>query len=514
MKIKNTYICKLGLILSILLSLSSCDDYLDKQPSKGSGIPITEYEHLSGILSRYSSFNSESNHQFIFSTDSYEIIPELYMANPGVFADDVLSQSLWEVEYLYNNDDNKSYWGNEFSTMYTANLVLSYVGDINATEDQKSELKAESHLMRAYSYFNLVNTYCLPYTEKTKNELGLPLKKTTSYEEDLTRVSLEKTYQFIEEDIKKALKVKASAKANRRWRGNVAAANGLAARFYLLLGDYEKAMQYANTALSDYSELVDYNSDMSFVSYDELINAYTGNSEYVTIDYPYTSDVNTGADAVSIANYKGNYYDRLVYNSAGRGWYVPSQKLLNLYNHDYDLRYKYHMVEDYSYAKGMDDPAYSYPGYIEWGYQISSGPCTSEMLLIKAECLARQNKIAEAMSVVNQLRVSRFSTDTPAEILNLTAASKEEAVNLIIDERQREMPFTQRWFDIRRCNSNQESYDDIVLEKQFFPVNKFGPLTNDPMQVYKLENGSRRYAIPIPADEIDASRGVIKQNTY
>jgi SusD family. len=512
MKINNIY--KLGLILSAILFCSACDDFLDKQPSKGSGIPISKYEHLSGMLSRYWSFNTESNHQFIFSTDSYEVIPELYMANPGVFADDVLSQSLWEVEYLYNNDDNKQYWGNEFSTMYTANLVLSNVDNIDATEDQKSELRAESYLMRAYSYFNLVNTYCLPYTDKNKSELGLPLKTTTSYEEDLTRVSLEETYQFIEKDIIEALKIKTSATANRRWRGNIAAANGLAARFYLSLGDYGKALQYANTALSDYSELVDYNTDMSFVSYDELINAYTGNSEYVTIDYPYTYDVSTGADAVSIANYKGNYYDRLVYNGAGRGWYVPSQKLLNLYNQTYDLRYKYHIVEDYSYAKGMDDPAYSYPGYMEWGYEISSGPCTSEMLLIKAECLARQNKISEAMLAVNQLRVTRFSTDTPAEILNLTAASKEEAVNLILDERQREMPFTQRWFDIRRCNSNQDSYDDIVLEKQFFPVNKFGPLTNDPLQLYKLEKDSRRYAIPIPADEIDASRGVIKQNTY
>ncbi|PKQ63281.1 hypothetical protein BZG01_16300 [Labilibaculum manganireducens] len=514
MKLKNILFWKLGVLVGSLLLFSSCDDYLDEQPSKGSGIPISTYEQLSGILSHYSSFNSETNMELILAGDSYEVSTELYQANPGQFKDDVLSQSLWEVENLYNSYSNQALWEGEFGTVYKANLVLTNVGNVSGTTDQKEEMKAEAHLMRAYSYFSLANTYCLPYNDKNKNEMGLPIKKSTSYEEDLSRVSLETTYQFIEEDIQEALKLKMSATAKRNWRGNVAAANGLAARFYLLKGDYTKAMTHANTALADYSELVDYNTDMSFESYEVIINSSSDNYEYISIDYPYTWDINTGADALLVANYKGNYYDRGVYNGGGDGWFIPSAKLLALYDQTYDLRYKYHIVEDFSYEYGMDDPSYSYPGYVQWSYKISSSPCSAEMLLIKAECLARLGNFTEAMNVVNQLRVTRYSTETPANVLNLTAASKQEAVKLILDERQREMPFTQRWFDIRRCNSNSDSFDNIVLEKRFYPVNKLGPLTNDPIKTYRLEPGSRRYAVPIPSDDIAAGRGVIKQNTY
>ncbi|MDQ1770641.1 RagB/SusD family nutrient uptake outer membrane protein [Labilibaculum sp. A4] len=513
MKRKNILFWKLGVLVSSLLLFSSCDDYLDKQPSKGAGIPITTYEQLSGILSRYSSFNTDANKQLILASDSYEVSPELYLARPSNFSDDGMSQSLWEVEYLTDSYSAKGSWGGDFGIIYNANLVLTNVDHVSGTLEQKEEMKAEAYLIRAYSYFNLVNTFCLPYTEKNKNEMGLPIKKSTSFEEDLTRVSLEATYQFIEDDIQEALKLKMSATAKRNWRGNVAAANGLAARFYLLKGDYTKAMIHANTALADYSELVDYNTEMSFEEEEVMINGSTDDYEYVTINYPHTWDISTGADALLVANYKGNYYYRNVYHS-NDGWFVPSAKLLSLYNQTYDLRYKYHIVENLSYDWGMDDPAYSYPGYVQWSYQISSGPCSAEMLLIKAECLARLGDYTEAMNVVNQLRVTRFSTETPVNVLSLTASTKQEAISLILDERQREMPFTQRWLDIRRCNSNNDPNDDITLVKTFFPVNEFGVLKNDPIKEYRLAPDSRRYALPIPADDITASRGVIKQNTY
>ncbi len=85
---------------------------------------------------------------------------------------------------------------------------------------------------------------------------------------------------------------------------------------------------------------------------------------------------------------------------------------------------------------------------------------------------------------------------------------------MILDERQREMPFTQRWFDIRRCNSNNDSFDDITLVKSFYPVQQTAVLKNDLVREYKIEPNSRKYAAPIPSDELVVSKGVIKQNIY
>lgn len=515
MKVKCNIGWPLALLGGALLALTSCDSYLDESPSKGSGVPLTTIDQLSGLLSRNNSFQGEASTMQIFASDSYEVSPELYNANPSDFDPNVLSTSLWEVQNLETDQSNLSSWSWGFSQVFDANIVLVNLKDVSGTQEQKEQISADAHLIRAYTYFTLVNTYCLPYCEKNKKELGLPLKRSTSYDENIARATLEDTYAFIEEDINEALKLKASATLRKTWRGNIAAANGLAARFYLTKGNYKEALKHANAALADYSELVNYNSDMSTVTYTTTINGSSDNPQEVDIVYPSLYDINSGADWYLIAKYKGNYYHRWVYN--GSGWYVPSAKLLGLYDKTYDLRYKYHIVQNYSYEMGMDDPAYSYPAYMAWSSVIESGPCSAEMLLIKAECIARDPQLgtaADAMAVVNTLRVKRFSTEAPANVVNLTASSREEAIKLILDERQREMPFTQRWFDIRRCNSNEVSFDDITLKKSFYPILKTGPLKNDPVKEYKLEPNSRRYAAPIPKDDITASRGVLKQNTY
>ena len=505
---------KLAFVASAIFCIASCDDYLDEMPSKGRGVPITKIDQLNGLLSNMYYLESERNDFAIYASDSHEVTPELYSANPSLFSPINLSLNLWEVQNAENNADNLALWAGEYKKIFTANIILSAVGDVEGTEGEKNQIKAEAHLLRAYSYLTLANIYCLPYSERSKSEMGLPIKRSTSYEENVARVSLEETYNFIESDILEALKVKTSAKGKRNWRGNIAAANGFAARFYLSKGDYKQALNYANAALDDYNVLVNYNVDMSTTTLDITINGSTI-PQTVTLSFPHTFDINIYSGWNLLANYTGFYYYRRLFNY--NEWFVPSAKLLGLYDQAYDLRYQYNIVQNYSYYKGMTDPAYSYPGYCDFNSCSLSGPSSAEMLLIKAECIARDpslGSVADAMSAVNTLRAMRFSSSAPADVVNLSAFTGEEAVMLILDERQREMPFTQRWFDIRRCNSNEVSFDDITLVKNFYPVQQTAVLEYDPVMEYRIDPSSRRYAMPIPGDELVASRGVIKQNTY
>ncbi|MGE0076682.1 MAG: RagB/SusD family nutrient uptake outer membrane protein [Bacteroidales bacterium] len=514
MKTINISYIKLVIIASAALILTSCNDYLDEIPSKSSGVPITKIDQLNGLLSNVYYLETERNDLITYGSDSYEVTPELYNAAPYLFSSVSMCYNLWEVQEVETDPDNLSFWAGEYKKIFTANIILLTVGDVDGTEEEKNQIRAEAHLLRAYSYLTLVNTYCLPYCEKNKSEMGLPIKRSTSYEEDVARASLETTYNFIEEDINEALKVTTSAKSKRNWRGNIAAANGLAARFYLIKGDYSQALQYANAALDDYDELVNYNSDMSTVTNEITING-SSESEVVTLTFPYTFEFNIYSGWNLLANYKGSYYYRRLFNYYQ--WFVPSAKLLSLYDKTYDLRYQYNIVQNYSYYKGMTDPAYSYPGYCDFDYCSLSGPSSAEMLLIKAECIARDpslGSVADAMSAVNILRAMRFSSSAPAEVVNLSAATNEEAVLLILEERQREMPFTQRWFDIRRCNSNSDSFDDVTLTKSFYPVQQTAVLDGDPVKEFSIDPNSRKYAAPIPSDELVASKGVIKQNTY
>jgi hypothetical protein len=160
----------------------------------------------------------------------------------------------------------------------------------------------------------------------------------------------------------------------------------------------------------------------------------------------------------------------------------------------------------------MTKPSYNYPGYVFFFKdRIPSGPTVAEMYLIKAEALARMNKPTEAMAQLNILRASRME---PGPWVDLTAANQDDAIKKVIDERRREMPFVQRWYDIRRYNNNDYAGDDVDLTRTFYPYTVANVQASSPVKTYSLNKDSRRWAAPIPRTEIISSNGEIEQNTY
>ena len=119
------------------------------------------------------------------------------------------------------------------------------------------------------------------------------------------------------------------------------------------------------------------------------------------------------------------------------------------------------------------------------------------------------------MATVNKLRDARMDKDAPAEAKYLQASTKDEAIQLILDERYREMPFTMRWFDVRRLNHNEDPNDNVGdIVRTYFPYNSAAVLDKEPLKTYTLKPGDRAYAAPIPQKDIDASTGAIEQNKY
>ena len=238
------------------------------------------------------------------------------------------------------------------------------------------------------------------------------------------------------------------------------------------------------------------------------IDAGTPQQQSVTIKFPYTHD--NQSDFTDMLGWKEFLYFRMLNHESW--WYIPSQNLLNLYDQTNDLRYRYHIVEGYSYDRGLAKPSYNYPGYIFFFKdRIPSGPTVAEMYLIKAEALARTNDVAGAMTAVNTLREKRM---LPGAWVNLSAINKDDAIKKVAEERRREMPFVQRWYDLRRYNNNEDPNDDVNLSKTFYPYTNSAVLSTQPVQSYTLPKGSRRWAAPLPRTEIISSDGVIEQNTY
>lgn len=515
------------LLLTLLASCSKIDNFLGVFPSKSSSKPLATIEELDGLLGLYSSFYTESSAALFAGQDDFGLIKEIHDSYAGIYSGTSMPYhfypAVWDVPNVETSGDRG--WAEGWGKIFRANMVFVNVDNVTGTAAQKAELVAEAHFIRAYDMYTLANIFCLPYTisnTKNKDELGLPLKQSTSFDESVARATLEETYKFIEADLTEALKIttpliRATDGILRSWRGNKTAVKAFAARYYLYQGDYTKALNYANLALGEYSTLVDYNLNNKVGGMTwGLPKAYTidqGTPQQlsVTLKFPYGHDNQT--DVTDRMAWKESLYMRFMYN--GSWWFIPSRELLALYDKTYDRRYEYNYVQGYSYDRGCIKPSYSYPGYIRFFKDnLPSGPTVAEMYLIKAECQARLNQVTEAQTTINILRAKRINSTAPSSVINLSFANQTDAITKILQERRRELAFVQRWFDVRRLNNNDNTADDVVMTRSFYEYSSSAILNLGGLKTYTLPKDSRRFAVPIPITDIVSGNGVIKQNTY
>ncbi|MCT4623774.1 MAG: RagB/SusD family nutrient uptake outer membrane protein, partial [Schleiferiaceae bacterium] len=135
---------------------------------------------------------------------------------------------------------------------------------------------------------------------------------------------------------------------------------------------------------------------------------------------------------------------------------------------------------------GKIDFEWSAPGTKLYYYYYGStgspyGLTVPEMLMVRAECNARAGNTALAMDDVNFLRKHRIAT---AAYADLTAADATEALNIVKEERRRELAFTGiRFSDIRRYNAYDNANISIV-----HPVNG---------ENFTLAPGDNKWVLPI-----------------
>lgn len=518
---KKHIILSLGLAV-MLPALTGCDDYLDKDPSKSSSKTITEASQLDALLASYSSLYSEYNYSFI-AGDDYGLTPHIEANRDGSTSIDDLNVFTWSPT---ESRTGRLLWDGEFAKIFRVNLVLNNIDNVNGGEAEKANLKAEAHFVRAYSLFQLAVCHCLYPSAENAGDLGLPLKATTSFEESVARASLGETFGFIEADILEALKISKrfvnGAGTSQSWRGTTASVRAFAARYYLYMGDLDKAKQYADEVLAEYSELKDFNdpAEMSYFPVNETytINSGTDREEQIVCRFPYTKVQFYGTSGFpELLGWKELLYARTMYYASW--WFIPSQALLDTYatdvkdgNPDNDLRYRYFVVEDFGlrYSKRTDEGRA--PGFCQFYFDnIISGPTVAEMMLIKAEVEARKGTPANAIALLNTLRKARIATEAYTD---LPTGSKEETVKRVLEERRREMPLTMRWYDIKRYAYNDDPTDDVTINRPFYKFTGSAVLLNDGIVNYTLEPKSRHYAMPIPEVDILRADGQLVQNTY
>lgn len=495
------------IIYSIVVSMIfvACNDYLDTVPSKGDNEVINRSEQIEALLNNSSIFNAKTS-VVVSSSDDIGLTIDM-LDQIGWLSESYLGGLVFSVDDIANNQWGDEVWEDGFKKVFTANLILNDLDNVEDLNDQSRQAYiAEARFMRAMANWNLVQTYCVPYAQENLNEPGLPLKQSTDYEESMIRSSIQDTYAFILADLQAALETPVSD-VDLRWRVSKPAVQAMLARYYLFTQDYAQAAQYAQEALkSTKATLQDYNS-LKLVE-NNLWNPSSGkeNKVYYSELYQYAPN--------QMADYQENYYSQYFAVNSGN-YLIPSESLIALYDQENDLRFKQFFVRYGLWDTGLsgfgDDILYcKFKHYIS-GDEVQSGPTVPEMLLTAAEALARQNKVSEAMQYLNKLRRARIRQG--AELVDLSADSQDEAISLILEERHREMPFVMRWFDIRRLAFNETTADDVTVERTFYAASN-NVVDYSMVYKYTLPVKSKRYAIPLTNLEITRSGNQLVQNNY
>lgn len=144
------------------------------------------------------------------------------------------------------------FWQLFYSVIENCNAAIN--AELPFAGEEKDAYLGEVKVMRALSYFNLVQMFCMPYTYDSGDSPGIPLYTISDVSQMKGRGKVSEVYELIEQDIADAiaglplLGGDAGAGATRFTK---CFANGLAARVKMAKGEYSAALPYIEDALED-----------------------------------------------------------------------------------------------------------------------------------------------------------------------------------------------------------------------------------------------------------------------
>ncbi len=406
---RNTFIfIALSITLSIL-TMSSCNDFLDITPT-GKVIAKTGEEYRALLTYEYKYF-AKDRYMTTLRTDELLMDPK---RSSSTDLDAYLDLWRWKDE---NPSPTTSYftWRNYYHAIYIANYLIEHQREItDATTDEVEQMVGEAYMMRAYSHFLLVNLYAEAYTHcQPALTRGVPMLLEADVNAIPSSSSVENIYQQVLTDINEAEKHLnvVTWEEGKNYRFNTVSAQALRTRTYLYMGRWAEALTAAEVVIKQHGELVDLNNGSA-----PLPNSYTSVESIVALE-KFSSNLFTAIN-------------------------LPSPDFIALYRTGDQRRtrfYKRATSSTYNLQKGGDDI-----------YSCSFR--SAEAYLTAAECAARLGDTAAAIEYLKPLLLKRLNTEAYDMTLSLMSDMDQDAlIQEILDERGRELAFEgHRWYDLRR----------------------------------------------------------------
>lgn len=289
-KVNLFYIFAIGAV-----TLTSCDDYLDKMPDNRATID-TEDKVSKLLVSAYATHNA--NLIMEMASDNARDNGSTY-----TFDEQVQQEAyLWEPIKDTGNDSSKSLWDACYGAVAAANQALAAIDQMGNPASLQPQ-RGEALLCRAWTHFQLANVFCLAYNpESADKDLGLPysLAPETEVSPHYERGTIAELYEHINNDIEEALPlIDDKAYTVPKYHFNQKAAYSFAARFNLYYQKWDKVITYATQALGS-------NPVTVLRNWNHLVNELA--SDYETRCNAYVSASENANFLMQTANSSSGYY--------------------------------------------------------------------------------------------------------------------------------------------------------------------------------------------------------------
>lgn len=465
------------IIFIATVALSGCKDYLDVKP-KGYTIPEF-YEDYEKLLNSSSLYRVSSAYPVFLTDDAQagEVKDPNKSADYPSYA--LFKRNLYEFKpgRVFESAESDRFYEPAYEHIYVYNTVINNIEKVkDRTVADRMQLKAEAQIGRAFEYLTIVNAYAAHYDPATaETDLGVPLVLTEDINAKYTRGTVAKVYRQIQKDLDEALPHLAVKTANN-FHPTKSVGYAFLSRMYLYMGKYAEALKNANEALKLNSNLIDYSI--------------------------YTNKKGTWGRVCTIADQavlfpdadksKESVWIRFGASSYGHVFteLYASKDLLDVYQKDLpvnatDQRLKLFFCDGQANFGGATT---LFPGRKLWApyVEFNLGFSTPELYLVAAECEARVGSKDLALQHLNKLRDMRIVGNQP-----LVAASKDEALQLALEERRRETPYqgSTRLIDLKRLNKDPR-FAKTVIHK-------------NGTETYTLPANDKRYILPLPPNVLE-----------
>ena len=233
-------------IIALGLTLTSCDDWLDKLPDNRMELQ-TPSDVSSLLVSAYPSAHPAYLLE-MYSDNTDDCV------NPSWSEASRFQAQAYKWEDITETGEDESpqeLWNKHYIAIASANAAIDLI-EGKGSPAEYSEQLGEALLCRAYAMFQLSTVFCKAYNPATAStDLGLPYPTHpekvvgTVY----TRGTMEDLYGQIDKDLQRGLPLVSSNYSKPKFHFNTDAAKAFAARFYLYKGDFAKAITYATEVL-------------------------------------------------------------------------------------------------------------------------------------------------------------------------------------------------------------------------------------------------------------------------